>query len=591
MATGRCGGFSGKHLAGWTLGLATLPPAAVLCAGVLVGCSGGDDDTSTSTGGNGGMSSGGGGSGTVPDSGGTHANGGTGAQGGTNAKGGTSGASGSAGKGSGGANGGSSAGTGAEANAPGAGGELPTGDPGCGLDAAAFCDNFDAPSKNRGRAGELDSERWSGSHMRPDGPTAGGDAFGVPAATLLPARTQNGTTSQLPPCRAGVADSVFPDDDALICDSNSNIASRHLLVAVASQNYGQNSYRIRQPFDFAGRTGKVVFDTEAVNGGLLGWVSLDITEDPIGAPSFQTQNNLEGGVLPRSGLSIQFAAGCNGQPDSVAVSEVHVFDNYADTNHSNTDPTCVTAAWGSLNHFEVSVAAGHVEVKASDASDDGSSFGSLTTLWAGDVSLPFTRGYVQITTHNHATLKYSAPGEDFGKGFTNLDAWMARWDNVGFDGPVVSNFREYEVPDPLDATKVTLGSGEMVDGRNIGFIVPDEADAPLKLEFDGVELKDVTKASIAVSAWYCAGCGSLDNVVNFKLRYRLNGGAWIDRSLNDQELTDITVGNGRGAVGHILEAPLADLVEGKNTLEMLAVNIPRSYPPGVANIDLVLATK
>src|SRR4051812_4451409 len=36
------------------------------------------------------------------------------------------------------------------------------GAPGCGLaDKAAFCDSFDQPSANHGRAGELDASKWS----------------------------------------------------------------------------------------------------------------------------------------------------------------------------------------------------------------------------------------------------------------------------------------------------------------------------------------------------------------------------------------------------------------------------------------------
>lgn len=58
------------------------------------------------------------------------------------------------------------------------------------------------------------------------------------------------------------------------------------MVAVGAQNYGQNSYRIRQPFDFAGRTGKIVFDADAtVENRLIGWVSVQVTEDPVNAPT------------------------------------------------------------------------------------------------------------------------------------------------------------------------------------------------------------------------------------------------------------------------------------------------------------------
>jgi hypothetical protein len=39
----------------------------------------------------------------------------------------------------------------------------------------------------------------------------------------------------------------------------------------------------------------------------------------------------------------------------------------------------------------------------------------------------------------------------------------------------------------------------------------------------------------------------------------------------------------------LLEVPIADLVSGVNTLDMLPLNAPMDYPPAVANIDLTLS--
>jgi hypothetical protein len=526
---------------------------------------------------------------------GTSMAGGTGGGGAGMSGGGGSGGHGGSGGSSGGKAGSGSGGKGgSHAGSSGSAGQ-PMGGPACGLDQAAFCETFDAPTSDRGRAGDLDVTRWSGSRMAPDGPTANhgnGQAFPVRAATLLPSRDTGSGGMQLPPCRADVADTVFPDDDTLICDPSSDIASNYLLVAVASQNYGQNSYRIRQPFDFDGRTGKVVFDAEALSGGLLGWISLDITEDPIGAPSFQTLMNSEGGVLPRSGLCVNFNTSCSGMAgESVTVSDIHVFDDYVETITDNNNPaTCVNVSWGKLNHFEVSVAQDLVEVRATPYSDDGSSFGDAVLLWSLPVSLPFTRGYVQITTHNHATLKYTAPGEGFGDGFSNLDAWMTRWDNVGFDGPIVSNYREYELPDPLGTQMISDATGNY-EAHNTGYTIPDVGSGDMaSFDFDGVDIKSVTQASLALDAWYCKNCMSATDVAKYTLRYRVNGHDWIDRPLNDQELADLTTGNGRGAVGQVLDVPMDQLVQGKNTLDFVAVNIAQNYPPGVANVDLVLQT-
>src|SRR6185436_21145401 len=103
------------------------------------------------------------------------------------------------------------------------------------------CDTFDAPSTHGGRAAEIDRGRFSvnrseGCDM--DKPTPIG-----------PATIQS--------CRAGLSSPVLPPNDFLVCDPSSTVPSPHLVMAAAEQNYGNATLRIRQPFDFAGRTGKI----------------------------------------------------------------------------------------------------------------------------------------------------------------------------------------------------------------------------------------------------------------------------------------------------------------------------------------------
>ena len=54
----------------------------------------------------------------------------------------------------------------------------------------------------------------------------------------------------------------------------------------------------------------------------------------------------------------------------------------------------------------------------------------------GSADLPCSRGYVSLIVRNHATMKYWAGS-----------AGLQRFDNVGFDGPVVDGWREHSVPD------------------------------------------------------------------------------------------------------------------------------------------------
>src|SRR5689334_18755724 len=197
---------------------------------------------------------------------------------GATSSGGTSAAGGAAGSASGGRSAkGRDAGT---AGTPGSGADASAGDaappvtgaPGCGFATAAFCDTFDGRAAFRGRGGDLDARFWSAGRM---------------AGQLSTMRAMGIGMAVIPSCRPGVSNHVWPDDDTLVCNPSADVASNHLLVAVAAQNYGQNGYRIRQPFDFAGRTGKVVFDaTVEPLGPLHGWVSFAVTEDPITMPGY-----------------------------------------------------------------------------------------------------------------------------------------------------------------------------------------------------------------------------------------------------------------------------------------------------------------
>lgn len=443
------------------------------------------------------------------------------------------------------------------------------GAPGCGFgDKAAFCETFDAPAQQQGRAGELDSLKWSGARQSPQAPTGGGLAIAVIAGDI-------------PSCRSGLPAKAFPDQDTLICDPNPAIKSNHLLTACASQNYGQNSYRIRQPFDFSGRAGKVVFDAEGFNQQLLGWVSVEISEDPTPGPSFALGTpgtaNDEGSVVPRNAVEIQFEQPCGGQgsPPAVGVGNIITIANYQQTEHAPSDPVCMTTQQGSLNHFEVNVSQNRVEVYGTNASTDGSSFDAPTLMYASDVQLPFTRGYVSITTHNHATRKYSANNA--------LTDWVARWDNVGFDGPVLS-YREYEIPDSLVATTAPFSNNEPV--TDIAYLVADAAGAPKDtLHFKGVNLDGMSKARLALSTWFLPSMTNAQYVLN----YRLNGGTWRDRPLTTDEAALLSDTRIQGAMAMMIDLTITDLVSGDNTLEFTSQNIPQNYPPAVSNIDLVLS--
>ena len=449
----------------------------------------------------------------------------------------------------------------------------PQGGPGCGLAAAAFCDTFGAPAATQGRAGELNALLWSAGRLDPQLPTANGNAFGIGPATL-------------PTCRANLPAQVFPDQDTLICDPSDSIAAPHLLVAVAAQNYGQNTYRIRQPFDFSGRTGTITFDAEAyMINSLLGWISVEITPDPINVPSYAVGGsgvyNDEGSVIPENAIEFQFSYNCNSTSTApqVALGAIIVTQEYSQTTIPScpwcASIPCINTQQGNLNHFQLAISQSNVDVSATDFSTDGVNFPALTDMFSTSVNLPFTRGYVHITTHNHATIKYS-----------NADSWIARWGKVGFDGPIVSNWREYSVPDSLIAGQNETDAPGPV--TNVGYVIADVSSGPAQtLELAGVDTSNVSSASISISSWYNNGVDN-QTISQYMLQFRLNGGAWNQRPLTAGELGVLTGGNNQGVLAQMLDVPLSDLVSGDNTLEFVTQNVAQDYPSAIANVDLIL---
>jgi hypothetical protein len=386
-------------------------------------------------------------------------------------------------------------------------------------------------------------------------------------------------------CRAGLPTRVLPSQDALICDATPSVPSRHLMMAVGAQNYGQNSYRIRQPFDFAGRTGKIVFDAEAyVLSGLIGWVSVEVTEDPINAPSFSagpTWNNDEGSLIPRNGFQVQFQTGCAGAQPSVGMRMLAVFNNYRESDLAPANTTCVAAQPGQLNRFELRVSQTRIEVYATPSSADGTAFAAPQLLYGTALSLPFTRGYVSVTTHNHASIKYSPDPT------RPIDAWVTRWDNVGFDGPVVGGWREVEVPDSLIPGRDTPNRAG--DVMSVGYRIADAANGPAqRLVLKNVDLSNVRSAALSLSAWFNAVF--TPDVTKVALRYRFNGRAWRERVLTAAEAALLVAPNQQGQLGLMVDVVLADLVQGDNTLEFVTANVDQNYPPVFANIDLILKT-
>jgi len=184
------------------------------------------------------------------------------------------------------------------------------------------------------------------------------------------------------------------------------ISGGRLQVRAGMQNYGDSAVRINQPFDFANRTGTFSFDVNT-NEQLGGWTQVTLSENPYPYVSFMEFNT--NGPIVQDGFLLQFrgSQGC-----------VH-FILYRDGSEVQNNRECgdfgVTTGANILNNVVVNVSNSLVTVTT-----DGHVVRFPT-------SLGFTRGYLYLNAHNHASMKYQ-----------NTPTWDTQWDNVRFDGPIVS---------------------------------------------------------------------------------------------------------------------------------------------------------
>jgi len=450
----------------------------------------------------------------------------------------------------------------------------------CGLAQAAFCETFEsgpAAAGDRGRGHELSRTRFSTSRYAPS-LMGDGDTFWARAAEL------GMLTGEIASCRSNITGYLLPDRDTLVCDPNAQIGSRYLLTAVGSQNYGVNTYRIRQPFDFAGRTGRIVFDNDLDSNFLLGYSSLVISDEPAQAPSWDLNAR---GPNPRNGLLLVF----NG-------SNVEVYDvrNYATTTIAGSASSPLPHQRGRLCRVEVRLSQQQLEVLSSEPSADGIVFGPLQSRRVVNFAQPLTysRGHVALLAHNHATWKY---GITYGGLPRPLRSWNTYWDNIGFDGPVIQQTREYEIPAanvPMSITTIDehpagVFTTVVHQGLNQGYRIPDGPSAlSAPLVFTGVSLDHAVRARLVFNGYYQGH--NVDGIRSGtgRLRYRLNDHPPHLRAFTAAEVAMLNEPGQTWGFNHVIDLPLDELVDGDNSVRFGTFDITSGYPNSVTNLDLLI---
>ena len=397
---------------------------------------------------------------------------------------------------------------------------------GCALSQVAFCDTFDAPSPNGAgtRSGDLDGVVWGVSRATSDD---------NPSQRAL----YNWNASQMNRC--GESITVSPPRDVQICNGQ--------LVESVSDHEAATVLAMypRQPFDFAGRTGKIVFDvSNDTQGPHAAWPEIVITDQPVPAP-FEDAPGIAD--YARNSFGVQLSGKCD---DGWTVNSMFTTSNYQFASTPFARLGCVkssTGASGPLNPVEIDVSPTHVDVFATDP---GSA--QLVQLASADVAMPLTRGLVWMEDAHYNANK-----------FDNQANHTFAWANFGFDGPVLPRDLGFDL---LDANDNGTGGG------SIGFLAA--AGGAYTFHLDNVH--DVENASDALLefTWWPHTRATITYSVNGNPPHTM---AWPygNAALYRSETLALPV-------------PPGELVDGSNAFSISTTDAELGGV-SIANADLILA--
>jgi hypothetical protein len=427
-------------------------------------------------------------------------------------------------------------------------------DASCNLPEAAFCDAFTKASPG-GRAGALDDASWSFSRL----------GYGCSPGFAFPETALNvcGTWQTVAP--------GGPDSEFCVNEDND---PRWVEGFNDNGDFNYLSARIRQPFDFAGRTGTLQWEADARTSGSHGWwVETWITEDPIPGPNFHPEDQL---VTSKRAIGIVMDLNCGisaaglgtAGAGLVGVSQILIANEYGVTNFydpfspENANSRCVTTEQGKLNKFQFKISETRVEVWATGVHGE-----AIERIAEADVNVGFSRGYAHIS-HVH----YNAHKAEV----SNFQAYQ--WARIAFDGPQLPIPRAYGIPDPL--TKAQVGN-DCAEAFRIAYAVTDavvydfgDMSSPVTLKFTGVDASGGAGARLNFSTSYVSAGDTL--------RYRFNGGVW-------HEYVVPAIQDSGARQGFSVPVDLSDLVAGDNTVEFgTNGDAPNMFPNSmhIANIDL-----
>jgi len=304
--------------------------------------------------------------------------------------------------------------------------------PACGLSQAAFCDTFDQPQNGGTRSGDLNPVVWGVSR------TTGNNNAGQ--------NVYNGWfPTNLDSCD-GTHSAVVPPHDVVICNGQLREASNdgHTVTTLAMYP--------KQPFDYAGRTGKIVFDVTNDTQGSHGmWPELWVTDTPAPAPFTHSTDWLS---VPQNAFGVRMSGngevgqyglcpnGNNLNKRRWTVDSATIVRNYVVQDVAVQQLDCVIASAGpndGMNHVEFAVSQNQIDVYATDA---GTTSPLKHIAVISNANLSLTRGLVWIEDSHYNADKSPCIGGC-------PDQHTFTWDNVGFDGPFTYHDLSFDALDSL----------------------------------------------------------------------------------------------------------------------------------------------
>ena len=408
---------------------------------------------------------------------------------------------------------------------------VPSGATACGLVNPAFCETFDAPAGNGGKTGDLDPVLWGVSRV--------GD---INPSSIL---NQISYTSM---AGCGTTAFVAAPDDVRICNGQ--------MFETVNDGGGVSSLHTypKQPFNFAGRTGKVTFDVSADSGGThAAWPEFFITDKPV--PGMR--GSISGGVPPMSHNSVGFmlAGGCGSNENLTSVSAFFFSKNGTYSEQYITPDGCITkGSAAAMNHIEVRVSVDRIEVWGTDA--------GATTLkllaHMDNIGLTFTQGLVWLNDVHYNARKAIEPcscGPQWNHTFV--------WDNLGFDGPKTYRDLGFDAPDK-NVEGGTSGAGDRT--QTLGWLIRDNPT----LTVTGVNRVQAPTGALVVFNAY--------SFADVTPEVSVNGGPFIpvtERPTDNIQYSWRTFS---------IPVPVSSVVDGTNTLTFRSTE----WSATVTNVSIIL---